>query len=188
MVHLAFDVPCSDRFAVSPPIHGNSPYPCSSLTYRTRVFYHAFGRLSTPFAKFDRLFTVFCGRTRKTRARVKGKSSGAREKARRGARTEKRQKQNPAHESAGASAGNAGEKNNNKSKTPRMRARGQVRGAGSRFAAREKARRRTARKKRGKRGKGQRMNTMATVNIPPSVRISSSPSYLRHTRRMLFMP
>ena len=34
MLHLGFDVACSNLLIVSPQFCGNSPYPCRSLTYR----------------------------------------------------------------------------------------------------------------------------------------------------------
>ena len=40
MIHLAFDVPCSNQLIVSPLFRGNSPYPYRSLTYRTNAEYH----------------------------------------------------------------------------------------------------------------------------------------------------
>ena len=40
MIHLGFDVPCSNQLIVSPLFRGNSPYPYRSLTYRTNAEYH----------------------------------------------------------------------------------------------------------------------------------------------------
>lgn len=59
MLHLGFDVTCSNHRMMSPSFCGSSPYPCSSLTYRNysfRVHHTPIGRICQRFFEKIKIF------------------------------------------------------------------------------------------------------------------------------------